>query len=331
MTRSLLLLVSLLALPAGALARPDAEIERQVSSTCTLSGVPQACSVRTRLDKASPTVADRVELVLEAACPSDLTVDWPAELTDVGTIAGMHVLTHDERSSTGPDSRAVHQRTYILEPFLPGARTIPPLEFRFRNAAGASCTLRTEAIELSVPSVLPEGTPPEPELRGFIDPPPARTPWWIWAGAGAALLGVAGVTAVALRRRAAAPPRILTPYEQALARLQELDRHGPGAAPASYAGSLGETLRSFIPSAFALPPRDRTSDELLRDLAAEASLNAAHLAETLGRLDEIAFGGSPTSDAELLELRDRVYTQVVAIQALRSSTNIPPKEAPHGV
>jgi hypothetical protein len=313
-------LAGVLALGVGN-APPEAEVQRESSSTCDIGGVPQRCVVRVRLSKAAATVADRLELVVEAEGPEALRVEWPRELDAPASIAGLTVLAHDESVSSPAPGRRLERRAFALEAFLPGARELAGLEVRFVGPGGGVCTLGTEALRIEVASVLPagEGDVAAPELRGLVSLPPEPTAWYVWVGAGAGVFAVATIAAVAVRRRGRATQVVVSPYEQALARLKRLEEAGVADEPARYAGELGETLRAYIPAALALTARDRTTDELLAELPADPALNGVQLRETLVRLDEVAFGDAPAAGAELMEIRDRVYGTIVALQARRNA------------
>jgi hypothetical protein len=300
-------------------AETEPEVQRSYSSVCELGGGSVMCGVRLSVNKVSATVADRIELVMEAAAPSGVRVEWP----EIGAaLGGLDVLGVEEASFSPGDGRVGERRVVLLEAFLPGDRELPRMEVRFVDAGGASCVVATEAVKIAVASLLEgeAGAGAEPALRGVVEPEPEGTPWWVWGAGAVVVLGVAGLTALALRRRGGRAPVALTPYAAAMKRLGELEASGvEEATVGSYCAALGETLRQYLPGALGLPARDRTTEELMAEVGDDATVNTARVREVLTRLDEVSFGGSRSGVAESLELRDAVHKLVMGIQAGRTA------------
>lgn len=304
--------------PAEA-ASPAPEVQRSYSADCELSGERVRCEVRVFVNKGHATVADRIELALEAIAPAGVRVEWPS----VGdSIAEMDVLGVEDRRSLGaaPASLGVTRRVVVMEPFLPGERTLAPMEVRFVDAGGASCVVTTEPVKIVVTSLLEgDGHPDEPELRGVIEPGARRTAWWVWPVAGIALLGVAGLGAMAWRRRGTRTAEPLTPYAAAMKRLKELDESPADAFGGAYTNALGGILKTYIAGAMGVEAKDRTTEELLSEIGDEPTINASSLREVLTRLDQVSFAGASIGAAEAHELKDRVYKLVMGIQAGRTA------------
>jgi hypothetical protein len=309
--------------PPTAVANPAGpEVERTYRTTCEVGGRDVVCEVRLTVSKAAATVADRIEMVLEARVPDGVKVEWPKIEKSLG---GLDVLgVEDEapvavgRGDSGAPKRELVRRVVLLEPFLPGEREIPQLEAKF-SGAGA-CRIVTEPVRVEVTSLI-EGEPKEPELRGVVEPKPETTAWWVWAAAGAGTVLLAGVVFAALRMggKKLAPP--LTPYGAAMKRLEEIEEEGMLAEgkTSEYGAALGETLRVYVSGAMGLRAGDRTTEQLLVELGSQPSVNIASLQELLGRLDEVSFAGASVSVGEAQELRDRVHKMIVGMQAVRAA------------
>ncbi len=308
--------------PTAATSSVGPEVERTYRTTCEVGGRDVVCEVRLTVSKAAATVADRIEVVLEARVPEGVKVEWPKIETSLG---GLDVLGVEDdapvavgQGDTGAPRRELVRRVVLLEPFLPGPREIPSLEAKF-SGAGA-CRIVTEPVKVEVTSLI-EGEPTEPELRGVVEPTPETTAWWVWAAAGAGTVLLAGIVVVALRMggKKQAPP--LTPYGAAMKRLQEIEEGGMLAEgkTSEYGAALGETLRVYVSGSMGLAAADRTTEELLVELGSQPSVNIASLQDLLGRLDEVSFAGAGVSVGEAQELRDRVHKLIVGMQAVRSA------------
>src|SRR5688572_22332627 len=155
--------------PTAVAASGGPEVERTYRTTCEVGGRDVVCEVRLTVSKAVATVADRIEVVLEARVPDGVKVEWPKIEKSLG---GLDVLgVEDEapvavgQGDSGAPKRELVRRVVLLEPFLPGVREIPQLEARF-SGAGA-CRIVTEPVKVEVTSLI-EGEPTEPELRGVV-------------------------------------------------------------------------------------------------------------------------------------------------------------------
>lgn len=115
-----------------------------------------------KLSRQQITVADTVELALEAHAPEGQTIQLPSFSGKLGefTVSG------SDRSSPRlvENGRVIVSGTYELEPFLPGDYEAPPITVRF----GDSVTIETARETIKVGSVLPRGE--KPEIRE-IGPP----------------------------------------------------------------------------------------------------------------------------------------------------------------
>lgn len=308
-------------------AAPDSsapEVERTYRTTCEFGLKDNTCEVRLTVSKAAATVADRIEVILEARVPEGIKVEWPEIKESLG---GLNVLGVENQPSVTlgvgePESakRELVRRVVLLEPFLPGEREIPAMEVRFVGAGGAACKITTESVKIQINSLL-SGEAKDPELRGIVEPKPVGTAWWVWAAGGGGVLVLASVAALALSRRRRRPEPPLTAYGTAMKRLEELEESGMlGEGKTSeYCTVLGETLRAFVGATMGLPEADRTTEQLMAELGSQPSVNISALGELLAGLDEASFAGAPIGVGEAQELRDKVHKMVVGMQAMRTA------------
>lgn len=305
-------------------AGADAPVEQHHASTCDLGTTDGRCEVRVTLNHAVATVADRIELTLEARAADAVRITWP-DATAI--LNGFTMLATDDHEAILPPAdenslatRKLTRRVIVLEPFLPGEREIGSFPVRFTGVAGASCEIVTEPIRIEITTLL-EGEPQEPELRGMVEPKPEPTAWWIWPAAGGTLLVLAGIGVLAWRSRSVKAPQELSPYAAAVKRMDEIEQTGSLAQGrlSEACAEMGDTVRTYIAGAMNLTPGHRTTEQLLADLGDAPSINMGHLSNLLSRLDEAGFAGKTISVAEANELRDGVRKLIVGVQAARAA------------
>lgn len=289
-------------------------------------GVPASDQawVMVRLDKTAGTVAERYRLEIEASGPAGWSASWPAVEESVGDFAVAAVEEKPERGV--PDAgvergtRLVHERVYTLEPFLAGKRTIPAMTFTFKNddpAHVSVISISTEPIDTEVASVLElksgGGAPALEPMRGVVDPEPERgVPVWVIAAGGAVIVSLAGVALVAARRRrgtAVAPLAAAEAARSRLIELAELDLPAFGTFEEHYT-ALADILRGFAAARFGLADSDRTTEELLAELAGVPGAEVEELRRLLGHLDEVKFAGVIPTAATAQQAYDGVARYV---------------------
>ncbi len=165
--------------------------------------------------------------------------------------------------------------------------------------------------------------PGAPELPG--EAPPEPSPWrqrTVLGLAALALLLLAALVVRARRRRLAptlspvssgasyppAPP----PSEVALGRLGEI-RARAGRDALADVVAVSAVVRDYVAARFAVPARERTSEEILLGLQGAAGLEAsptAALSRVLARCDAVKFAAGATTEAGFAALVDDAETFV---------------------
>lgn len=216
------------------------------------------------------TVADRIDVVLEALAEEGTEVELPAPGGKMGEF--MVASVEAPASRLAARNRVSIRSRYELEPYLAGDYEIPSLEIRF----GGGRPIRTEPVRIRVASVLPPG---EEALEIREIAPPVELPGlgqWIHILIGVALASL-GYSLYQLwrrrkvRRRAA---RGLAPHERALwdlTSLMEKDLIGQGRQKLFYL-RVSAILRYYIEERFGLRAPERTTEEFLADLRTSQDL-----------------------------------------------------------
>ena len=193
-------------------------------------------------------------------------------------------------------------RFYVLEPFLSGEYTIPPMTIEFHKKDEQNPVkheIETEEIKINVTSLLP-GDARDLKIHEIAPPVdlPRSLKTWIWS---AALLGILALTTVAgllfrkYRRRhegIAAPT--VPAHEIAFRELQKLiDEHliEDGKIKLFYQ-RMSNVVRHYIERRFGLHAPEQTTEEFLEDLQSSEALNTQYrslLGDFLSNCDLVKF------------------------------------------
>ena len=131
-------------------------------------------------------------------------------------------------------------------------------------------------------------------------------PWVIWS---AIVLGVLAIGAIAwwIRKLARRPPRVLSPRERALEKLQRISAEMEMMTPYQFSIAVSDILRTYVTEQYQLPVTRQTSVEFLSLLAQRSPFSAEEtslLEDFLGRCDLIKFArydATPRDSQLLLE------------------------------
>jgi len=105
-----------------------------------------------RLDKESPTIADKVSLELELVSEEDYTITAPTFEKKIGEFE--IVDTSSSLPELTPEGKLRQTQSYILEPFLSGEYTIPSMRFAFQNTqTKENHEIETEPLIILVSSI----------------------------------------------------------------------------------------------------------------------------------------------------------------------------------
>jgi hypothetical protein len=261
-----------------------------------------AVTVTVKVSRLSITVADRLELVLEALTSEGAELDWPAFSGKLGDFTVTGASLSPPRLVDG--GRVLREGRYELEPFLAGDYEIPPLALRLAGGR----TIETEPVRIRVSSVLPPGEE-APELKEIAPPVElGGLSRWFYLPAGAALagLGYAAYRLLSRRRSRRRAARGTAPHERALRELSSLmaeDLIGQGQSKLFYL-RVSSILRRYIEERFGLRAPERTTEEFLADLETSREL-AARQKELLKRFlehcDMVKFAAHQPSRDEIDE------------------------------
>jgi hypothetical protein len=248
-----------------------------------------------RVDQNEVTVADTVRLDLEVQLPEGADIQWPA----VGKTLGLFSVVGETLSPPrlGKVQTLVLQKTYFLEPFLPGNYEIPPLHILVFGTHGVT----SEPLGVKVKSVLPAG---QVELKDIAPPLEISSPAVYWIG-GAVCLGVlAGFIFWRRRRLSHQRSRALLPHEIAYGELDVLLAKGLVEAGHSklFYIELSDILRRYIENRFGLRAPERTTEEFLFEIRSTSILNSQQqdlLQNFLRHCDQVKFSQHQPTSSEI--------------------------------
>jgi len=129
-----------------------------------------------RADKKEISIAEQLQLVLEASAPENMEVQFPSYSESLGDFTLMDVKSYPARmTGTGDTIRVIHVAIYLLEPYLPGTYSIPEMTvtYRDRNNDAESIQLVTEELQITIKSLLAQdaGTIEIKDIKGPLTPP----------------------------------------------------------------------------------------------------------------------------------------------------------------
>jgi hypothetical protein len=226
---------------------------------------------------------------------------------------------------------------YRLEAVGSGEQTIHPIPISFRDARpgaeGNTHTIETEALTLTVSSIVEQEAPSLARLRGAAGPVPLQEGdsglVWIAAGILAVLFGACGVIAWRRwrRRPQASAPR-LSPRELAhreLEMLVEDDPLGRGDLQTFYVELTG-IVRRFIERTTEIRAPEQTTSEFLRAMQTHGSFDERKkqgLRAFLESADLVKFAAIRPSKEEIEESFNRAKEFVGLAQAAPSRVEGP--------
>jgi hypothetical protein len=183
---------------------------------------------------------------------------------------------HTSQPRLTDEKRSEISRSYVLEPFLSGDYTIPPMKVSFWKKDEKDTSthdIETEEITIHVASILPENL--EKRTLHDIRPPvvlPTSYRVWIWAGslAGAVLcIGLAAFFLIKRRRKTdEAVQHTIPAHELAFDELEALVAENlveKGEVKRFYQ-RISDILRRYIENRFGINAPEQTTEEFLASI-----------------------------------------------------------------
>jgi len=270
-------------------------------------------TVTVRTNRKEVTIAERLELTLEADAEEGQEVKLPAfgeKLEQFGIVD--YRTSQPELVGKG---RVRLRKSYVLEPFLSGTYKIPPMtvEFWKKGDDANPHQIETEELEVHVKSLLPEDLSNltiadiAPPLE--LPRPPLR---WAWGAVAVGVL-VVGLLWWLLwwehRRRRPGEIAHIPAHEIAYMELQRLVSENlieKGEIKLFYLKISG-VLRRYIENRFRLHAPERTTEEFLAELGTGEVLEGKHrtlLRTFLTHCDLVKFAEHQPSTAEIQQTFD---------------------------
>lgn len=270
-------------------------------------------TLKLETNKKELTVADQLELALEAVVPENFDVKFPSYGASLGdfTLRDSQVLP-PRMSGSNQNTLVIHQARYLLEPYLAGPYAIPEITVVFRDKLdnGKIIQLQTEKIEIRVRSFL-EPDSDATDIKDIKPPlrlPPDRLKQFLLAGL---LLLLAALLIVGFlywkkgKNKMIAGEVRLRPEEVALLELEKLLAENLLARGEikHFHLRISDILRHYIENRFGLKAPERTTEEFFSELSLAKSpgisLLSSHqslLADFLIQCDLVKFAKfEPTS------------------------------------
>ena len=246
-------------------------------------------SIEATVDRDRITVGDPFLYRVTVKSPGDSAIEWPESGTPP---AGFDLLSFEHAGPlSGPGGTNVDLLRYELTLYRTGEHSIPPFSLKCVLSDGTELSAESEAIPVSVISVIEDDAADIRDLKSPVDIP-AGAPWYFWLIAGLVLLAVAAAVFLYIRRRRnredpqGTVPAIKRPPEEiALEELEQLALKEwlvQGRVKAHYS-ALSEILRRYLSGRYGIAAMEYTTSELL------AALNALRVGHDESRVVRVLF------------------------------------------
>jgi hypothetical protein len=264
-------------------------------------------SVRIHVDKKEATIADRLNLTIEARSDEAYETRLPAFGEKLDQFGIVDYTTPQPELLA--DNQTLRSRTYVLEPFLSGDYVIPPMKVAFwkRDEQDAKRhELETDEIEITINSLLPE------DVAGLQMPKPGMAEGSrLWVGLGVLAASLLATAVFLLRRKRQGGPVLvrLPAHEIAYRDLERLiaeDLPGKGEIKQFYQ-RVSDILRRYIENRFGLHAPEQTTEEFLAALGSDAKLAPGHkslLKNFLQHCDLVKFAKHEPTTADIQKTFD---------------------------
>ncbi len=238
-------------------------------------------SIRVWVDKSTVTIGERIRYFIEVRVKKGYVIQMP----EFGENLKRFIIRdfHREEPEEKENGMKVFRQWYDLDIFFTGSYVIPALMVEYRDpGANKDDTkeLKSGSVFVEVKSVAEEGELNKGlrDIRDAVELPEPEKPFpWIAAAAGAVILIVAAVVIIRRMRLQAADPTgpILRPHEKAMNAIRSLRTMNVETAEQTKAFyiRISETVRYYLEEQFHLRAPEMTTEEFLKKVAENQSLN----------------------------------------------------------
>jgi hypothetical protein len=305
----------------GASAAPVVPAKDALSKTTEVGPVKATVKVW----PAKPTLGDAIYARLEIDAPAGVTIDAPFQEAGDQRLGRFRVVAFTRDTQHKPDGGQHHEQTYTLDAPASGRQRIPPLRFEMTDArqgqsqgqssgssAGKPQEVLTDEVPLEVTPLPAEAaSAPLKAALGELDPDVGGISWLMLLGI-ASLVAIAGSASVLGYRTWRARRRIerqRSAYDEAVARLRELEDAGPpdDTAADAWFVALSAIVRRYLEQRYEIRAPELTTEEFLQVATARPELSTDHrglLRSFLERCDRVKFAGyRPDADESLATLK----------------------------
>jgi hypothetical protein len=227
------------------------------------------------IDRKEISIADRLNFHIEVISDDGYEVELPSfgeKLEQFGILD-----YHTTQPELINNNRTKISRSYVLEPFLSGDYTIPPMKIKFwkkEEKGSEKHEIETTEIMIKVTSILPDKMT-ELKLHDIRPPvePPRSYAVWIWSGIIGGFMAISGLIMwVVIRKRKQAgmayAEQIKSPHELAFEELEQLvsEKLIEKGKTKLFYQRISDILRQYIERRFGINAPEQTTEEFLEGL-----------------------------------------------------------------
>jgi len=302
-----------------------------------------APTLKATVDKQKILIGEPIHLMLEATVSGNVPLTWP----NLDSLPHFEFIEKGNVDSTQSSDGRSYRQYLTVTSFDSGAYAIPRLAFTEGNKKYFTDSIR---VEIGYTKIDPAKD--YHDIKEIIEVPNPYARWIVWIVAAVALISLVIVIwlirkkKLLKQRTAVAQTPRLSPYEEALSELKELEQaHLPEKGSVKvYYTRLGEIFRVYLLRRLKISSLAETSEELIRELR-RLPLPAEQfsaLAETLRMSDFVKFAKYEPqaadneqhfrvirSSVEVLEGEAARADTAAAAAAQAAKTTQPPATAAH--
>lgn len=231
-------------------------------------------SIEASVDRDRITVGDPFLYRVTVTSPGNSAIEWPESGTPP---EGFDLLSFEHAGPlSGPGGANIDILRYELTLYRTGEHSVPPFSLRCVLSDGTGISAESEAIPVTVISVIDDDAADIRDLKSPVDIP-GGAPWYFWLIAGLVLIAIAAAVFLYIRRRrnredpqGTVPAIERPPEEIALEELELLalkEWLAQGRVKAHYT-ALSEILRRYLSGRYGIAAMEYTTAELLTALNA---------------------------------------------------------------